>query len=100
MASFQIQDGRMEIIRKPDKLIETIVSEQAVQESAYRKIQFCLEERVDEGVLVLNALTHEMVLLSDAEYAQITGNPYMIRKWFCVPEDFADRQFATMALRC
>ena len=94
MASFQIQDGRMEIIRKPDKLIETIVSEQAVQESAYRKIQFCLEERVDEGVLVLNALTHEMVLLSDAEYAQITGNPYMIRKWFCVPEDFADRQFA------
>ena len=43
---------------------------------------------------MLNDLTHELLLLSEREYADRLTDPTMIRKWFCVPVDFNDKKLA------
>ena len=84
----------METIRKPNKLIKMIIREQEPVKKEYRPFTFCVEERTEAGVLLLNDLTHELLLLSEREYADRLTDPTMIRKWFCVPVDFNDKKLA------
>lgn len=62
----------------------------------YRKMHFCIEKTVDDGVLVYNLLTKELILLSKDEYEHFFENEYLKEHWFAVPEDTKEKDLTDM----
>lgn len=59
-------------------------------------LQYCAALPVDDGVLLYNLLTKELVLLSKGEYAHICDNDYLREHWFVVPADCNDKEYADL----
>lgn len=60
-----------------------------------RWMQYCVQTPVEDGLLVFNVLTREMVLLSQKEYDNFTDIDYLKQHWFVVPEDAQEKEYAT-----
>jgi len=61
-----------------------------------RLLRYCVSTAVDDGVLLHNLLTKEMVLLSEEEYADMYNSPYLREHWCVVPEDCNDKEYADL----
>ncbi len=57
-----------------------------------RLMKYCVAEPVQEGVLLFNMLTREMVLLTPEEYANATELDYLRQRWFVVPEQLDEKE--------
>ena len=57
-------------------------------------LHFCAAETVEDGVLLFNLLTREMVLLSQEEYDGRLDNAYLKDRWFVVPENTNEKAYA------
>ena len=85
----------MKIISKKSFFVNNILSKQKYDINIkYRKIKFIVEEKVDEGILIFNYLTFELILLSNEEYLNFSSKiedklfSYYVENWFYVQEDF------------
>lgn len=58
-----------------------------------RMLHFCVAEPVEEGVLVFNLLTRELVLLTQQEYANRLENDVLKDRWFVVPEGTNEKAY-------
>lgn len=61
-----------------------------------RFLKYCIELPMDDGHLLFNLLTREMVLLSEEEYAARFESAYLKDHWFIVPEDSNDKEYADL----
>lgn len=61
-------------------------------DSGYRLMKYCAQVQVDEGVLLLNMVTKELLLLTKAEYADLTNLDYLKEHWFVVPETLNEKE--------
>lgn len=52
-----------------------------------RLAKYCVSIQTDEGVLLLNVLTREMLLLTFAEYDAALSSAYLHEHWFTISED-------------
>ena len=86
----------MKQIRKAHENTLTILGAAKRPAAGCRLMKYCLEARTDDGILLLNLLTREMVLLSEEEYANLTQLPELRQRWFVVPEELDEKEFADM----
>lgn len=84
----------MKIISEASETILTILKKFQKQDPCTRWLQFCVETTVNEGVLVFNLLTRELILLTEEEYASFTELDYLREHWFAVPENTKDKELA------
>ncbi len=84
----------MKIISKAQDAVLKILGKPKLSDSGYRLIKYCVQETVDEGVLLFNVLTRELVLLSNEEFESCLENQELISKWFLVPCDFNEKAVA------
>lgn len=86
----------MKIISKANETALAILRKPKTAEGAFRLMHFCTEVPVDGGVLLFHQLTRELVLLTEAEYANCLDDPYLREHWFVVPEGTNDKGCAQL----
>ena len=84
----------MTIILQPNKTVNKILSLLQRGDDGHHRIQYCLEVPVEEGVLLGNLLSREIVLLNTQEHQQIHQNGYLQKHWFLVPEKLKINEIA------
>lgn len=87
----------MKQIIKPNIITRKILGDQEINESCkYRLIKYNHSCSVDNGILIINFLTFEMLYLSENETQLLYENVFndikreLIAKWFLVPENSND----------
>lgn len=84
----------MKFVSEASESILTILQKFQKQDPCTRWLQYCVETPVDDGVLVFNLLTRELILLTEEEYASFTELAYLREHWFAVPEETKDKELA------
>lgn len=86
----------MEIISGASESVLTILKRFKSKEPCARLLHYCVQTPVEEGMLLLNTLTREMVLLSEEE----SKNPMQLQelsdRWFFVPEETKEKEYADL----
>ena len=83
----------MKVISPANETVMTILGK-AKEGTAYRMLHFCAETPMEDGVLILNLLTKELVLLTQEEYENRLESAYLRKQWFVVPMELKDREYA------
>lgn len=74
-------DATMKILGKP-----------VTSDAGYRLLRYCTSLPVEDGVLLFNLLTRELLLLTEEEYANVLTLPELREKWFVVPENTNEKK--------
>lgn len=90
----------MEIISKQNETVSKIWGKGKIKDSEYRLINYILQTDVDEGKLLCNTVTGELVLLNESEQELIKNLPApyseemkeLVEKHFLVPTDYDEHQ--------
>lgn len=82
----------MEQIIKANKTIMEILGKAKQGGSGYRMIHYCIPQQVEEGMLLFNVLTRELLLLTQEEYAGALKSEYLRNHWFVVPEETDEKK--------
>ena len=90
----------MRVISKGHPGIRKVLQKQRLRETEYRKMKYTLRADCAEGVLLCNAITGELILLSPAEAEKLDRLPFSDVKWaetlvedyFLVPVDEDEKQ--------
>lgn len=82
----------MKQILKSNESIVRIIGKAKPSLSGYRFSHYAVEETVDEGVLLFNTLTRELLLLTQEEYDHALDNSYLRQNWFVVPSETNEKQ--------
>ncbi len=67
-----------------------------------RLSKYCVAQPVEDGVLLFNLMTREMVLLTEEEYDRVTELDELRERWFVVPEQLDEKEcmdFARLVLK-
>ncbi len=87
----------MIIINKPIETIIKMLGKQEIKNDEYRTLTYVQTLSCDDGLLIYNLLTRELILLKDAERIAFEAfdisNPtikYMIENWFIVSKQLDD----------
>lgn len=71
--------------------VKKILGVQEKTADQYRLTHYCVETNVEDGVLLFNQITRELVHLSHQERAGFANSKEAIEGWFAVPELFDDQ---------
>lgn len=86
----------MKSISEANDDILKILSKFKKKSQTNRLIRYVVKESVDEGILLFNLLTKELVLLSQEEYANYTHLDYLKENWFLIPESTNEKELADL----
>lgn len=86
----------MEQIIKANGAILGMLGKAKQSASGYRLIKYCVPLQIEEGTLLFNVLTREMVLLTAEEYADILASEYLRKQWFVIPEELDEKKLVEM----
>jgi len=96
----------MKKIYEQTKVVKSILGAQIVDcNKKYRKNFYLTECPVDDGFLILNTITYELLFLNNEEI-KLFKNPdinnetvkYLIEQYFLVPDEFDDKKFANQVI--
>ncbi|MBE6960614.1 MAG: 4Fe-4S cluster-binding domain-containing protein [Ruminococcaceae bacterium] len=88
----------MQIISNADETILKILNSLRQNTTAANRLShYCVQTPAEEGTLLFNTLTRELVLLSAEEYANLYNLEYLKEHWFLVPQDLNEKEFADLA---
>ena len=87
----------MEQILKANEAIIGILGKEKAAASGYRMLHYCISTEVEEGILLFNLLTREMLLLTREEFANAIESPYLRKHWFVVPEETDEKKLVGLA---
>ena len=82
----------MEQIIRANQTIMEILGKAKRGSSGYRMIRYCMAQQVEDGVLLFNVLTRELLLLTREEYAAAVESEYLRDHWFVVPEETDEKK--------
>ena len=86
----------MQIISPASEAVLKILKQFKSGGEAYRMLHYCVEQPVDDGILLFNLLTRELVLLTTEEYANMESIPELRDRWFLVPENANEKEYADL----
>lgn len=86
----------MQVIAKANEAILSILKNMKRSENPTRLLHYCVEQPTEDGVLLFNLLTRELVLLSQEEYAHIYENEELRNRWFIVSEETTEKEYADL----
>ena len=84
----------MEIISNANKSVLSILNRLKQKDERNRWMHYCLTEHMDDGVLIMNMLTKELILLTEDEYQDAMQNQLLKDRWFVVPENLKEKELA------
>ncbi|MBO5231197.1 MAG: radical SAM protein [Clostridia bacterium] len=96
----------MKKIYEQTAIVKQLLSKQPIDGSKkYRRFFYLTECQIDDGVIVYNTVTYELLFFSNEEI-NLLNNPnlnnpivkHLIESYFLVPEDFDDKNFATQII--
>ena len=61
-----------------------------------RLAKYCVSLQTEEGILLFNVLTREMLLLTFAEYDAALSSAYLHERWFTISEDQNEKELAEL----
>lgn len=82
----------MQQILSANEDILRILRKARTSDHGYRMIKYCLPLEIDDGFLLFNVLTREMVLLTKDEYENRLESDYLRQHWFVVPENLNEKE--------
>ena len=86
----------MQIISPASEAVLKILKQFKSGGAIYRPLDYCVEQPVEGGMLLFNLLTRELVLLTAEEYAHRDGLAELKERWFLVPEDANEKEYADL----
>ena len=86
----------MEIISAANKTVLEILERFKKKDCSGRIMHYCTEMPVDDGILLFNLLTRELVLLTEEEYKRRTELEYLWDRWFVVPEATNEKELVDL----
>lgn len=81
----------MKIILVGDKEVKKVLGTQHKSKSVYRLCDYCVAVQIEEGFLIFNQITKELVLHQSTDFESFINSPKAIRDWFSVPEKFDEQ---------
>lgn len=96
----------MKRIYEPTAIVATLLGKQEIDESKqYRKFFYTTECSVEDGIVLLNTITYELLYLTNEE-VKLLENPdlsnktvrYLAEQYFLVPENFDDEKLASQVI--
>lgn len=84
----------MKIIHEANESVLSILNRFLRNDGCTRWLHYCVHTPVEDGVLIFNSLTRELIYLSQEEYNQYTELEYLRDRWFIVPEDMKEKECA------
>lgn len=84
----------MQVICEANESVLSILKRFLKRDGCTRWLHYCVQTPVDNGVLVFNTLTRELVYLSQEEYNHYTELDYLSDRWFVVPEATKEKEYA------
>ena len=85
------EDDLMQQILTPNASILTILRKVKPSQEPYRMMKYCIQQPTEDGTLLFNVATRELLLLSQEEFARVTELPELRDRWFAVPESFNEK---------
>jgi radical SAM protein with 4Fe4S-binding SPASM domain len=86
----------MTTISPAQETVLSILRKPRTSDAGYRLLKYCVHSPVEEGILLYNCLTCELLLLSEEEFANRLDSDYLRANWFVVPETLNDKEFAEL----
>lgn len=86
----------MQIISPASESVLKILKQFKSSGETCRLLHYCTEQAVEDGVLLFNLLTRELLLLTEAEYVNMTELAELKDHWFMVPEDTNEKEYADL----
>ena len=86
----------MNVISSSHDSILTILHKFQPSGCCDRLLRYCIDLPVEDGILLFNLLTREMVLLTEDEWQHRFENEYLQKHWFVVPEGCNDKEYADL----
>lgn len=86
----------MKIISEANETVLSILKNFQNQDACTRWLQYCVQTPLEDGVLVFNHLTRELIHLTNEEYENYTGLGYLQEHMFVVPENTKDKELADL----
>lgn len=86
----------MEKLINADQTVLNILGKAKVSEGNYRLMKYCVVLEVEDGMLLFNVLTRELLLLTGEEYADCLESEYLREKWFVIPEKLNEKEYADL----
>lgn len=84
----------MQTILQPSAKTLKILGKPKSSDNKMRWMQYVLPKPVDDGVLLFHTLTRELILLTNEEYEYPDRFLQLHKKWFRVPDNIIDKQYA------
>ena len=86
----------MKIVSEANASVLSILRKFLKTENCARWLHYCVQTSVEDGILVVNLLTRELVLLSQEEHDHYTELDYLKEHWFVVPEATKEKEYAEL----
>lgn len=91
----------MKTIVEPDAILNAIIGEQMVKDAEYRLMNYVFEVEMEDGLLLHNVITGQLIYLSETEKDVLCGLPlkpderieHLIKCYFLVPTGFNEYEF-------
>ena len=84
----------MKIILEANESVLAILRRFLKKDGCSRWLHYCVQTQVEDGVLVFNALTRELIHLTTEEYCHCMDLDFLKERWFLVPEETKEKEFA------
>ena len=82
----------MKFISPAQKNVLAILGKPHTSDEPYRLLKYCAQVPVEEGTLLFNLLTRELLLLDEAEASDPLKLDYLKEHWFVVPASCNDKE--------
>lgn len=86
----------MKIISTANEAVLEILEKFKKHSDQYRRIYYIAEEVTEDGILLFNLLTRELILLTEEEYNRIKDLDYLKDRWFLVPEGTNEKELVSL----
>ena len=82
----------MEIISEAYGPVRKVLKRFQKKSARGRLMKYCVQERVEDGLLLFNLLTRELILLTEEEYRDPAALDELWARWFVVPEETNEKE--------
>ena len=86
----------MKKIIEAHNIVLNILGKAKRRNSGYRMMKYCISKETEDGILLFNVLTRELLLLSEEEYEGKLESEYLKERWFIVPEEVNEKDYVEM----
>lgn len=84
----------MNIISEANEGVLTILKRFLTTENCTRWSHYCIQTPVEDGILIFNMLTRELISLSQEEFTRFDQIDYLVKHFFVLPETAKEKEYA------